>query len=82
MPTIFTHAGHRVVIYSNDHRPAHVHVLGSGCEAVFELACPWAPPCLRENYGYTQKHLGRLAGALKTELGQLCWRWEEIHGIH
>lgn len=82
MPTIFTHAGHRVVIYSNDHRPAHVHVLGSGCEAVFELDCPWGPPCLRENYGYTQKHLGRLAGALKTALGQLCWRWEEIHGIH
>lgn len=82
MPTIFTHAGHRVVIYSNDHRPAHVHVLGSGCEAVFELDCPWGPPCLRENDGYTQKHLGRLAGALKTELGQLCWRWEEIHGIH
>lgn len=48
MPTIFSYAGHRVVIYSNDHRPAHVHVLGSGCEAVFELACPWGPPCLRE----------------------------------
>jgi len=82
MPTIFTYAGHRVVIYSNDHRPAHVHVRGSGCEAVFELDCPSGPPCLRENYGYTQKYLGRLAGSLMTELGQLCWRWEEIHGVH
>jgi hypothetical protein len=82
MPTIFTYAGHRVVIYSNDHRPAHVHVLGSGCEAVFELDCPSGPPCLRENYGYTQKYLGRLVGALMTELGQLCWRWEDIHGVH
>ena len=53
MPTIFTYAGHRVVIYSNDHRPAHVHVLGNGCEAVFELDCPYGPPCLRENYGYS-----------------------------
>lgn len=82
MPTIFPYAGHRVVIYSNDHRPAHVHVIGNGCEAVFELDCPYRPPCLRENYGYTRKYLARIAAGLMTELGQLCWRWEELHGYH
>src|SRR6202162_1743041 len=42
----------RVVIYPNDHRPAHVHVIGNGCEAVFDLHCPNGPPELRENYGF------------------------------
>jgi hypothetical protein len=30
----------RVAIYPNDHRPAHVHVIGGGGEAVFILNCP------------------------------------------
>ena len=44
----------RVVIYSNDHRPAHVHVIGAGKEAVFELNCPPGPVVLRENYGFSR----------------------------
>ena len=32
--------GLRVVICPNDHRPAHVHVTGKGCEAVFNLNGP------------------------------------------
>ncbi|WHZ20694.1 MAG: hypothetical protein OJF55_002843 [Rhodanobacteraceae bacterium] len=28
MPTILRLGGLRVVIYPNDHRPAHVHVIG------------------------------------------------------
>ena len=33
-PTVFGFEGLRFVIYPNDHRPAHVHVMGRGCEAV------------------------------------------------
>jgi hypothetical protein len=40
MPTVLRFAGLRVAIYPNDHRPAHVHVIGKGCEAVFNLHCP------------------------------------------
>jgi hypothetical protein len=40
MPTIVRFAGYRVVIYPNDHRPEHVHVIGRGVEAVFEVNCP------------------------------------------
>ena len=36
MPTVLRIGGLRVVIYPNDHRPAHVHVIGDG-EAVFIL---------------------------------------------
>ncbi|WP_090731378.1 DUF4160 domain-containing protein [Azotobacter beijerinckii] len=37
MPTALRFNGLRAVIYPNDHRPAHVHVMGHGCEAVFNL---------------------------------------------
>ena len=32
MPTVVRQAGFRIVIYPNDHEPAHVHVLKSGSE--------------------------------------------------
>ncbi len=82
MPTVLAIFGLRVVIYLNDHRPAHVHVQGNGCEAVFDLHCPGGPPDLRENYGFPKKDLVRIAGSLATELGQLCAEWRKIHGPH
>jgi len=39
MPKVDAIDGLRVVVYPNDHRPAHVHVIGNGCEAVFKLNC-------------------------------------------
>ncbi|TBW13276.1 DUF4160 domain-containing protein [Azotobacter chroococcum subsp. isscasi] len=44
MPTALRFNGLRAVIYPNDHRPAHVHVMGHGCEAVFNLHCPAGLP--------------------------------------
>ena len=80
MPTILTIFGLRVVIYPNDHRPAHVHVQGNGCEAVFNLHCQNGPPELRENYGFSQKELGKIVGGLVANLTALCAAWRQIHG--
>lgn len=80
MPTLLHFLGLRVVVYLNDHRPAHVHVLGNGMEAVFNLACPDGPPELRENYGFPQTALSKIASALTTELALLCATWRLIHG--
>jgi hypothetical protein len=80
MPTVLTIFGLRVVIYPNDHRPAHVHVQGNGCEAVFNLHCPYGPPDLRENYGFSQKELGKIADALTKNMVELCTKWKVIHG--
>lgn len=80
MPTILTIFGLRVVIYPNDHRPAHVHVQGNGCEAVFNLHCQNGPPELRENYGFSQKELGKIVGGLVANLTELCAAWRQIHG--
>ncbi|WP_436267912.1 DUF4160 domain-containing protein [Pseudoduganella sp. LjRoot289] len=80
MPTVLMVFGLRVLIYSNDHRPAHVHVQGKGCEAAFNLHCPAGPPELRENYGFSQKELGKIVAALADELTRLCAKWRGLHG--
>ena len=80
MPTVIIVFGLRVVIYPNDHRPAHVHVEGGGKEAVFKLNDPDGPPQLRENYGFSQKELRKISDALFDNLIFLCNKWREIHG--
>jgi hypothetical protein len=52
VPTVFRFDGLRAMIYPNDHRPAYIHVMGGGREAIFNLRCPKGPPDLRENYGF------------------------------
>jgi hypothetical protein len=81
VPTVLRFAGLRVVIYFNDHRPAHVHVIGRGCEAVFDLLCPDGPPELRENYGFSRGEVATIQANLAASLSLLCRDWEEIHGI-
>ena len=71
MPTVLRIGGLRVVIYPNDHRPAHVHVIGEGHEAVFNLQCPNGPPGLRENYGFSGRDVSRIKAALQTQWGRL-----------
>ena len=82
MPTLFRFGSYRVVIYPNDHRPAHVHVVGNGGEAVFNLHCRAGPPELRECVGLATQELRRIAVRLLGELNGLCDAWEAIHGDH
>lgn len=82
MPTVLTIYGCRVAIYFNDHRPAHVHVLGADAEAVFNLYCPDGPPELRENDGFSRARLRQLKEALAANLEQLCAAWRETHGAY
>ena len=80
MPTILRFGSYRVAVYTNDHRPAHVHVIGAGCEAVFHLHCPDGPPELREALGLTAQELNRIAARLQADLGMLCRTWRKTHG--
>jgi hypothetical protein len=80
MPTVLRAGGFRIVVYPNDHRPAHVHVIGMGHEVVFELNCRNGPVELRENYGFSGRELTRIAGMLDGNLATLCNAWESIHG--
>jgi hypothetical protein len=80
MSTILRINGLRFYIPSNDHRPSHIHVEGSDSEAVFKLHCPNGPPELRDNYGFSQKELGKIADKIIIHLAALCAAWRGIHG--
>ena len=69
-----------MVIYPNDHRPAHVHVMGKGCESVFRLNAPAGPPELRENYGFRANELAKIKNELATQVKQLYAEWRTING--
>lgn len=80
MPIVLRIDGLRVIIWPNDHRPAHVHVRGAENEAVFILNCPDGPPELRGSYGFRVAEVNRLANLLAIQLATLCRAWETIHG--
>jgi len=82
MPTVLRLDGLRVVIYPNDHRPAHVHVKGAAGEAVSVLHCPDGPPELRESFGFNRPELNRIEVELAGELVPLCAEWRRIHGLY
>lgn len=79
MSTVARIGALRVVVYPNDHRPAHVHVIGGGCEAVFNLNCPNGPPELRENFGFSLTQVGKIKSALADDLKRFCTEWSKIH---
>ena len=78
MPTVLRIDGIRVVIYPNDHRPAHVHLIGEGAEALFEIDRDGV--VLRENYGFPAHRLPRLAAELARRRDVLLSEWNRIHG--
>ena len=79
MPIVLLFKGLRVTIYTNDHRPAHVHVIGRGCEARFELHCPAGPAELAENFGFSRREVRQILQGLKENLAELCEAWRRIH---
>ncbi len=81
MPTVLRFGAYRAVIYPNDHLPAHVHVIGQGHEAVFELDCPAGPATLRENYGFALRDVTKIEAVLNEKVAPLCEAWRGIHGI-
>ena len=80
MPTVLRLGGLRVAIYPNDHRPAHVHVLGPARDAIFILNCPDGPPRLRGSFGFAVQALNQLEAGLKRAPEDLCERWSRMHG--
>jgi hypothetical protein len=81
MPTVLRQGRFRIVIYTDDHRPAHVHAIGPDGEAVFNLNCPLGPAELRENYSFSRRELSAVERIVKANVRELCKIWESIHGI-
>lgn len=80
MPTVLRIGALRVVIYPNDHRPAHVHVIGRGHHAIFELNALAEKVALRENYGFAFREIAAIRRAVVQNLAFLLTELEKIHG--
>jgi Domain of unknown function (DUF4160) len=80
MPTILRFRGLRVVIYTNDHWPPHVHVVGPGREAKIALGLEGQRPSVVLNEGLSRRQLGWALIEIDRHRDLLMQRWREIHG--
>lgn len=79
MVTILRADGLRVVIYLNDHEPAHVHVFGNG-EAKIHLYGRDGNPRLDWAYGMTRGDIRRAMLLVGERQAYLLDRWRFLHG--
>ena len=76
MPTVLRIDGLRVVIYPNDHPPAHVHVIGGGWVVVVNLIRLE----LREAMGCSEPEARRVLRLIADHRDELMSAWRRIHG--
>jgi Domain of unknown function (DUF4160) len=67
MPTILRFRGLRVMIYSYDHRPPHVHVIGPGAEARIALGEEGEQPWVITNDGLSRRHVVEALAEIEGE---------------
>lgn len=80
MGTILLLDGWRVMIYTRDHGPAHVHLVSPEARIKVWLNCPNGPLEPYEARGVTKAALRRLLEALEPNLNELCGEWRKVHG--
>ena len=76
MPTVLRSEGWRVVVYPNDHSPAHVHVIGPGWVVVVNLLGPE----VREAIGCTEAEARRVLRLVDDHCAALMEAWRHYHG--
>ena len=79
MVTVHRAHGLRIIIFVDDHKPAHVHVFGDG-EVKINLAVGEGDPELIFAVGMTRAEIRRAMRVVKERQGYLLKRWSEIHG--
>ena len=79
MVTVVRANGLRVVIYINDHLPAHVHVFGSGEAKINLLGADGAPEMAWAD-DMTHGEVRRAMRMVTERHAFLLRRWEDIHG--
>jgi len=76
VPTVLRQEGYDVVIRSNDHEPAHVHVFEGDGESKINL-----DPVEVKQVWNMKRQIARKARRIVSENQEyLLQRWDEIHG--
>lgn len=76
MPTVLRVGGLRVVVYPNDHPPAHVHVLGPGWVVAVNLV----GPRVREVINCGEPEARRAVRLIVEHRDELMGAWKRFHG--
>ena len=79
MVTIYRAHGLRIVIFTDDHEPAHVHVFGDG-HAKINLIGPEGGPELIWAEGMKRNEVRRAMDVVIERHADFLARWREIHG--
>jgi hypothetical protein len=77
--TILRSGAFRIVIFVDDHQPAHVHVYGDG-EAKINLTGQNGSPELVWVVGMKRSEIRRAMALVLENRDALLARWKEIHG--
>lgn len=76
MGTVMRFGKSRVVIYPNDHEPAHVHVIGPGWRVVINLLGPE----IRETINCADHEARSVLREIADHTDELMKEWRRIHG--
>jgi hypothetical protein len=79
MVTICRAHGLRLIIFTDNHEPAHVHVFGDG-QAKINLIGPDGFPALVWAEGMKANDLRRAVRLVRDQREEFPARWREIHG--
>ena len=79
MVTVLRAHGLRVVIFTDDHQPAHVHAFGDGQAKINLLGADCAPELVWA-YGMIRGEIRRAMRIVAEQQVLLLARWEDIHG--
>jgi hypothetical protein len=71
--------GYRFVIYTLDHEPAHVHLVGAGL-AKINLQGPSGKPALVSSVGIKRPDMRRLFAQVVERRDEFLKAWNMIHG--
>lgn len=80
MPTVLQEGGFDFVIYTNDHRPSHVHVFKGNSELVVNIGDENTKPVIRESRGAKKADFAKLLRIVADYQNFLLEKWRNIHG--
>ncbi len=72
--------GFRFVIYTLDHEPAHVHIIGAEGHAKVNLFGPGGQPELVSSIGMKRSDVRKLFAEVVERRDAFLMEWERIHG--
>lgn len=79
MPTVIREAGLRIVIYTDDHPPPHVHIFGAG-ETKVALSGQDGAPAVVRIVGADRRESRLALEIVREKRDYLLERWKDIHG--